>query len=408
MKYDLEELLQEKENVKPSKKLDQTVLHILEEKTYMKQKHNKPTNYAGKIAAAVLAGVLATGGVVYAASQLWNQDVAEQFGVKENQETMKELNKQGFANIPTSTKETPIQAEDQDIKVKVLQTLADEQTAYIYFEVDYGNRYKAIEKQSKAYPDKHIPDTGISNPNVKFLINGDSHISYCGEAVEIKNAHTITYAYQILANDQKLKDAKIDMIIHSFEIDHEKADTKPEIISKGNWDLSWTLSNGTTKHVYTLNKKLTLNNTTITLKSLELSPLSCKLFMDPEDYAKISNLNGIVKGTGKEEPEVDKDGNYIILRYENDSSTDTLNDSSTGTQELSDNEEIICLNTLSEIFLGDKSFDGLEGIALAGDTSIDAFSKILDINKVTGFRFAGQKIDLTDCNYKTVDCFSNK
>ncbi len=405
MKYDLEELLRKMDNAKPSKELNQTVLHNIEEETHMNKRTKPFATHTGKIAAALLAGILATGGIVYAASQLWNQDVAEQFGVKENKETMQELSEQGFAQIPTSTEETPLEIEDQDITVKILQTLADEQSAYIYFEVDYGEQYKVVvDEDQKKDMDKEIPDICVAEPNITFLLNGATKMSQSGGMQEIKNEHTITYAYWIYADEEPFRNETIEMNIDRFDINQLKTDTTKSTTVKGDWKLKWNLSNGTTKRVYTLNKELTINNTTITLKSLELSPLSCKLLIDAKNYDKISNHFFVVKNK-KGHFETDENGNYIITRYIN-LETDSI--------QLEKNEERLYLASISDLYLGKQTFDGFDGAGSSGDeadeqTFLDTktFTKILDVDQVTAFRFGGQLISLTDCDYETVTCFND-
>lgn len=407
MKYDLEEMLRKKDDIKPSKELDQAVLQSIEEGMNMKEKSNRFLTRTGKIAAAFLAGIITTGGIAYAASHLWNQDVAKQFGVNNKEKTMQDLNNQGFADIPTSTKKTPLEVEKEGIKVKVLQTLADEQSAFIYLQVEYGDQYKVIDKEIKTYPYTDIADSNISQPaSIYFTLNGsDESLSYSYETKEIKDKNTVTYCCQLLSDGQSFKNAKINMLIRNFDV--WKTDVAyPMSVAVDDWNLSWNLSTGTNKRVYTLNKKLTIKDTSVTLKSFELSPLSCKLTIDAQDYDKLQRIGAIIKSTG-EHPKTDKNGNYIIVRY-----VDLFDN----TQEPKEDEGLVPLDDLSHLYLGNKPFDGLGGGTenASGNNSPaktivtqSAFSKVLDVDKVTAFRYAGQLVNLKDYDYKTVNSFSN-
>lgn len=195
------------------------------------------------------------------------------------------------------------------------------------------------------------------------------------------------------------EDSKVEMNINCFNIESQNSITHVE----GNWNLGWKLSNGTAKRVYTLNKKLTINDTVITLESLELTPLSYKLIIDPENYDKVFQLEAIAKETKEDEFKTDENGNYTIVGYIDEEAVDN-------SLELKEDEGLVPAAEISQLFLEDKLFTGVGGprsVTINGENS-GSFSEVLDLDKVTAFRFGGQKISLTDCDYKTEISYENE
>ena len=85
-------------------------------------------------------------------------------------------------------------------------------------------------------------------------------------------------------------------------------------------------------------------------------------------------------------------------------------------KEPKEGEGLVPLSDLTHLYLGNKPFDGF-GVGQATSSGSNtpaktlvtqsAFSKVLDVDKVTAFRYAGQLINLKDYDYKTVNSFSN-
>lgn len=401
MKYNLEELLKENMNIQetPSQELKERILYQEEEGISMRDKR-KLLKFVPKVAAAGLAVVLATSGIAYAGTSLWDHYVAESFGVEKNDSLKKELNEKGFAQQPqlTDAKEKEISVTDKDITVTVKQTLADEHAAYVCFEVKYGDQYHVLDKGAT-----EIADFGIATPEwVKFQMDSVKDLNYSGGISKIKDDHTILYDYFLTTSREKdtFKDEKIKMSISTFTMDQKKCDDDPEIIAKdGKWDLAWDLSVGTEKRVYHLDQTLTLGKDRVVIKDLSVSPLSAELTMQNPDGVSLSEIGAVVEDTGEEKHELDENGNLKVIRYVR---TGGMEHEDEIIKKLSKGQVLCILDTFA-LCLDGEDFDGMGGMGISSDKDLFAqFDKVLDLDKVSGVRVGGQYIDLTSVAYKTL------
>lgn len=208
--------------------------------------------------------------------------------------------------------------------------------------------------------------------------------------------------------DESFSDTTLNMSISSFTMDNVKMDDNPTVLAKGNRNLSWNLSNGSTKRVYDIDKVLTLGEYNFIVKSLEISPLSYKVYIENSDNISLSEIQAVVSENGEQELSVDENDNLVVLRYveaTEETADDIINS-------LPSDEALIPLDTVNCFYLKNQKFEELDGMGASGFeddtkyyTNMGTFSKILNLDELTGFQLAGQKIVLTDCTYETVDCF---
>lgn len=404
MKYDFEELMRETmdSKEKPSRELNQrTIQRVQSGGADGRRRYVR----FSKAAAVVLGAILLTGGVTLAATQLWNRDVAEDYGVAGDERTMTELNDKGFAGMPEETagNDEPLQVTDQGITVRVLQTLADEHSAYVYFEVDYGRKYNAVDKGST-----ELSDFGVTMPMVRFATDSDDDLSYCGGISKIKNEHRVTYAYELSSQRESFKNREIHMEIRKFTKDTRKADAHPVTVAKGNWSLDWKLSVGTEKRIYELNQELDLGGTHFTVKKFTVTPLSYEVEVEETDGVPLGNIIGVV-GIDKEgEIKTDGEGNFKVLRYVNTGGRPQKEDEIYA--KLPKNQITCIFDTVSAFYFGKDMFDGYGGM---GGTSSEngvarefgMFTKVMKLDQLTGIRVAGRYVSLVDCPYETVNSF---
>lgn len=401
MKYNLDDLLKENMDIqeKPSQELKDRILYQQKERLTMGNK-NKYIKYVPKIAAAALAVLLATGGIAYAGTRLWDHYVAEDFGVEKNAKLQKELNEKGFAQQPQVTagaKRKEVSVTDKGITVTIQQTLADEHSAYVCYKIQYGHQYKAVDQDAV----KH-PDYGIAMPRTEFQMDSGIPLDYSGGVKKVIDDHTILYEYFITTSkrEDNLQEGMMKMSLSSFEKDSMKADTSPEVIAKdGKWDLSWDLSVGTEKRVYHLDRTLTLGKDKVVIKDLTISPLSAELTMQNPDGVSLNQIGAVVRDTGDEDIELDENGNWRIIRYVCASGMEHEDEIIKG---LKKGETLIGVANF-QLRLKGKDFKGTGGMgAISSDYIYEQFDKILDMEKVTGIRVAGQYIDLKSASFETM------
>ena len=403
MKYDFEELMQENMNIQesPSKELKEKILNYDREERTM-YKNRKFIQQLPKIAAAVLAVVLLSGGIAYASSGLWNRFVAKDFGVEDDPAVMKDMNDKGFAQRPHAKglKGGHLSVTDKDITVTVQQTLADVHSAYVCFEVKYGEQYQAVKEgatEESGY--------GVATPEwVDFQTDSGMTVDYSGSTKKIVDDHTILYDFFLTTSDleDSFKDSVIKMSISSFVMNGKEADDKPDVIAKGGkWDLSWKLSVGTEKRIYYLDRTLTLGKDRVVLKYLEISPLSYNLRVEYPDGVSLDEIGAVVEYTGDEEIEdlLDENGDLKVIRYIHTGGGENVNKIM---EELPEDQTLLSLNAMA-LRLDDKDFDVMSGVSLiGGDTLYKQLDKVLDLEEVRGVRVAGKYIDLTALSYETI------
>ena len=317
MKYNLDDLLKENMDIQetPSQELKDRILNQEKERLTMGNKYFK---YVPKVAAAALAVVLATGGIAYAGTRLWDYYVAKSFGVEKNADLQKELNEKGFAQQPQVTAEAKrkkVSVTDKDITVTIQQTLADE------------DPFTAVDQDAVKHLDYRTTlqegiGTGIATPQTEFQMDSGIPLDYSGGVKKVIDDHTVLYEYFIATRmEDNLQEGIMKMSLSPFEKYSTKADlsleaTSPEVIAAdGKWDLSWDLSVGTEKRVYHLDQTLTLGKDKVVIKDLTISPLSAEVTMQNPDGVSLSEIGAVVRDTGDDEVEVDAKGNQKIIRY---------------------------------------------------------------------------------------------
>lgn len=397
MKYDIEELLEENMNIQgtPSRELNERILYHDRGGNGMQNK--KFVKYMPKVAVAAFAAIVVTGGIGYAAVNLWDRSVAEDFGVAEDPEMMREMNEKGFAQQPQETRaqSDQVSATDKGITVTLKQTLADEHSAYVCYEVKYGDQYKAVAQGRE----KH-PDYGIAMPWAEFQIDSGNSLNYCGGVKEVIDDHTILYEDFITTSkmEDTLNEGKMKMSLSNFTMDREKADSKPIVMAKdGNWNLSWDLSVGSEKRVYHLDQTLSLGKNRVVLKDLTISPLSYTLTLGSEGVS-LNNVFAVVKEHSDGDIALDKNGDMKVIRYvrTNEEKADRV------MEKLPKGQTLCSLDTVA-LCLDGKVFDCMGGMGNGGrDYVYRQFDKVLNLEKVTGTRVAGKYIDLKSVPYDTV------
>lgn len=410
MKYNLEDLLKENMDIqeRTSQELRDRILNQEKERWTMRNK-NKYFKYVPKVAAAALAVVLATGGIAYAGTRLWDHYVAEDFGVAKNAKLQKELNEKGFAQQPQVTAEAKrkeISVTDKDITVTIQQTLADEHSAYVCYKIQYGDQYKAVDQDAA----KHL-DYGVAMPWTEFQMDSGIPLNYSGGVKKVIDDHTILYEYFITTSrmEDTLGEGMMKMSLSSFTKDSKKADASPEVVVKdGKWDLSWDLSVGTEKRVYRLDQTLTLGEYNIVLKDLTISPLSAKLTMENPEGVSLSDIGAVIRDTGEDDVDLREQN---VIRYVRTGSTkeehiEELNTEVTREdkviKELKKGEMLANLDNF-QLLLKGKDFKGTGGMGSVDSECIyEQFDKVLDMEKVTGIRVAGKYIDLKSASFETM------
>ena len=342
----------------------------------MKRKYYKPAWKAGRIVAA-LAAVAVTGTAVYAATQMWDSNVARETGVSDNPEIRDKMSEKGYSQYLGDDK-TNYSVTDKDITVSVIQTLADRYCADIYFEVDFGSKYITSGK----YLDFGGTEVEIANvlPEIVLKCNGKVlDAALLNGVSKIINNHKAAYRYQAGYTDREEipEGAEITMEISAFTVykddkeffalykasESETEDGRMDAYEnwdrtlatvQGNWMLEWKLSYGTERRIYDLDYKTRAMDMDFKIKELDISPLSCSILLEEDGW------------TANERRQFKK-------RHKNNAGiTFILNGITLGHQKFIPHDGVCHLN------VGENE-DGKLFIREGGQ-----FGRILDLEKVTG------------------------
>ena len=131
------------DEIKTSEKIDNKILNSVKD---TKKKHSYPRLL--KVASIALACILLSNGSVYAINYILHMDshVKNKVIKTTEKETHEQyLIKNGYDTIYTDSNLKNIKCEDKGISVELVETVADNNIAYVYFKVDYGKWKKTVE-----------------------------------------------------------------------------------------------------------------------------------------------------------------------------------------------------------------------------------------------------------------------
>lgn len=213
----------------------------------------------------MLAAMIAILGVTAAAAYViqWNGKLAERFGADEQQQS--QLASAGAVGAVDQT------VTESGLTVTALQTLGDKNGVYLLLDV------KAPEgiplSDSSMFEGMSVDIEGVGDHvswSGGFMSNFDKTASYSGAANE-------RYFELRLLNTEKedWNNKTITLDFKNLQADRGKLDLYTVV--EGEWKLSWPLSYTDQMQTFELNKSYTVNGHAVTVKSVELSPLSMTL-----------------------------------------------------------------------------------------------------------------------------------
>lgn len=264
---------------------DQRVLNGIREKggEAMKRKYYKPVLTAGRIVAA-LAAIIITGTVVYAATEMWDINVAKKTGVSDKPEIREKMSNEGFSQY-TGDDKINYSVTDKDITVSVIQTLADRYCADIYIEADFGSKY--ITEGNLLDFGGIEAEVGSIEPEVVFKCNGKVlDRAILNGVSKVVNNHKAVYRYQAgyYGMEELPEDAEISMQIDNFVAHKGERKGYYKVVTDGNWDIKWKLSFGTERRIYNLDHKIKTMDMNFKLKEFDVSPLSYSILLEEDGW----------------------------------------------------------------------------------------------------------------------------
>lgn len=375
----------------------------------------KKTSVVRKIAAAAICVILAGGGLTYAASQYWNENVMDDLGLKDDKDKRAYIEKGGYVStLDESDKEEKLSDTDKDITVEVQQVIADQNNMYVYIKATFGEKYdkyklyKKIKKEYYPNPDMDMQvydaDTGEEN---SYTFHGDQVL-----LKELPKDRSVLYRYSFKGNfDNKNVKLKIKGFYFNNSMDKEENN---EDAYEGNWEVSFKPSVGKDTYVYHIDKEFCVKGYQLKLKTLKVTPLSyfMELEADEEEtWVKLGQLIGVVKLLQNNRKILiqnnvvtDKDGNYVFYDWVTQKECYRWNNNLEKYREEYGYEPYYLLMGV-ELYQGKQWLPTQEygNIEQEKNSYFGTFDSPIDVEKkITGIRYAGQWIDLSDCKYEKI------
>ncbi|MCT7400011.1 DUF4179 domain-containing protein [Eubacterium album] len=265
------------DEIKTSEKIDNKILNSVKD---TKKKHSYPRLL--KVASIALACILLSNGSVYAINYILHMDshVKNKVIKTTEKETHEQyLIKNGYDTIYTDSNLKNIKCEDKGISVELVETVADNNIAYVYFKVDYGKWEKTVEDMGYDLVDVFMDvDFYCTKSNGKQV--GLSWAT--GYANHYKSDDTsYTYGFDV-DNERDLDFENITMEIKSFYATGHTVYSEDETFVNGNWKISWDLKHGTEELRKTFNREIDLgekyNNKKVYINEIIITPIEYTIY----------------------------------------------------------------------------------------------------------------------------------
>lgn len=236
--------------------------------------------YRKSAVAAVLCAVVLIGSVSVAAMELpklWDQTVVKMTGADKG--LQERSIKEGTVDIVSGHDQNKAQeiteVTNNGVTVRAKQTMMDEYGMYIYLEVEASGDIKLD-------PDLMCFD------KIQFRLDGKQAYRSMSSGF-VRNVYAVSEhktGYEIFLQDTEERDPSDKLLALHFEdliSDNMKdRESKEEIVAAGSWDLQWKVSaaDKVQKKIVKLGKTIKMDGDVLTLKQIELSPMSFRLLYD--------------------------------------------------------------------------------------------------------------------------------
>lgn len=241
---------------------DEMTNEILNQTTRRNQKHAFGKK---RVIAVAMAAVLCMGSVAVAANEVtgfWNNIVGRFLEVGEQEKT--ELMEKGYVD---TVDEEKLSVTAEGITVSLLQTVADKNGMYIYLNVK-SDKIKLDENMFFNISNVRLEGKG----RIEKSVSGINLISENEGVVEL-------YATADIEDDGlDIEGKKIEVELSDLQnIEIQNDEIYYRTLTNSTWKLSWNGKNCADSKIIPLNDSIILDNVTIKLKKMEVTPLSIKI-----------------------------------------------------------------------------------------------------------------------------------
>ena len=270
----------------------ETVQRTLDTQIFNKNKGKKVMKKKFPIVLAAVIAALGVTAAIAAYTVQWDDKLAERCGGNEQQQ--KQLAENGAVADPGQ------RVTENDVTISAVQTLGDKHGVYILFRVKAPDGVVLPKDESGI--SAYVQIEGVDNhPNDK-MYDGE-HIGWFSQWADSEGgAASADYskapnerAFELWLNNDSGMDLNGKTIQVNFDGFHGvNRETGENVKVKGSWKLSWALSYMDQMEEVDLNQTYTVNGQEITVKSVQISPLSMTLKLSGNGLERLisdSDLN---------------------------------------------------------------------------------------------------------------------
>lgn len=226
--------------------------------------------YAIPVAACL---ILCVGTTVAAKALLWDKYVAEKYHVDENEQIQEETVDDGLADKVVAV------AEDNGIRIEIMQTVATDNHLDLYFKIQAEN-----EKTAKMIVDTN-PDWEILFENAEVMAsNGGMENYYTGEGMKTirddnkeEGPEYEIYNVECTTSGDSLDGDIVHLKIHNFI---GNSQTSPDKVVEGDWELSWNIQASQSSQTFVFDKEYTLYGKTVKVNKVKLNSTGATVYLD--------------------------------------------------------------------------------------------------------------------------------
>lgn len=227
----------------------------------------------GRYAIPVTACFVLCVGITVAAKALpWDKYVAEKYRVDKNEQIQEETVNDGLADKVVAV------AEDNGIRIEIMQTVATDNHLDLYFKIQAEN-----EETAKMIVDTN-PDWEILFENAEVMTsNGGMENYYTGEGMKTirddnkeEGPEYEIYNIECTTNGGSLDGNTVYLKIHNFI---GNSQTSPDKVVEGDWELSWDIQ-AAQSQTFVFDKEYTIYGKTVKVNKIKLNPAGAVVYMD--------------------------------------------------------------------------------------------------------------------------------
>lgn len=208
--------------------------------------------------------------------KLWDKYVAEQYNIEDREQVQEETIGSGLADTTSRV------AEDNGIRIEVLQSIASGSGLQIYLKIQAENE-EVVKQMLDTNPDFELSfdnsrqGSGGGGMENYYTGEGMKTMYIEGEKAGQEGPEYEIYGIYSNAAGDTLDGDTVHLTIHNFV---GNSQTSPDKVVEGDWELSWTINAADNKRTVVFDKEYTVYGKSFKLNKVVLNETGMKVYLD--------------------------------------------------------------------------------------------------------------------------------